>query len=454
MKVSMGKLTVQQIVDDLNNGNIWANPEYQRGEVWSPEQQKRLIDSVLRGYQLPIFYLHRIKKTNALGDEWSVHQIIDGQQRCTALDRFINGNLQLYDLEDDSSKLPVFLRDTDKYPCPWSGKYFNTLTEKLKEELLNTDLSVAFITDADENEVRDLFIRLQSGSALNEQEKRDAYPGQFTDFILKLGGKPALKLDGYTFFTKILRMNPGTDRGKTRQLAAQISVLFFERRKKGLDHISDANRSKIWEYYDTQLNFDASSTDCHRLLEIIQKLEVLLASWKGPKLLAHNAICLVLFLDSIWDDYTRAWEGSFVNALEQFEKLYAEGREVNKKGEYHPAWQEYGQHARANADGAASIRRRQDYFSSCMVKFLEDTLVPKDPKRLFNDVERRYIYWRDSGDCRVCHWTVDWNEAAFHHVIQHKDGGKTVVNNGALVHGHCHPISESAVAEFAKSFEP
>jgi hypothetical protein len=294
-----------------------------------------------------------------------------------------------------------------------------------------------------------LFIRLQSGSALNEQEKRDAYPGQFTEFILNLGGKPALNLDGYNFFTKILKMKPATDRGKTRQLAAQITVLFLERRKNGADQISDGNSSKIWEYYDTQLNFDASSPDCRRLLDIIEKLESLLAGWTGPKLAAHNAIALVLFLDSIWDDYTESWEGSFVSALKQFEALYEAGRTANKDGTFHPAWQAYGQYARTNADGARSIKRRQDYFSSCMVKFLGDSLIPKDSKRLFNDLEKRFIFWRDDENCQVCELTADWSNSQVHHVIPHGKGGKTVVENGALVHMGCHPKADADVKAFS-----
>lgn len=448
MEITMQTLTVQQIVDDFKNGNIWANPEYQRGEVWGPEQQKRLIDSLFRGYHLPTFYLHQINKSNAFGQEWSVHQIIDGQQRCKALDRFIYGDLQLYNVEDKDSKLPVFLLDTEKYPCPWGGKRFSTLPEEWQTRLLNKELQVAII-DADENEARDLFIRLQSGSALNEQEKRDAYPGQFTEFILNLGGKPALNLDGYNFFTKILKMKPATDRGKTRQLAAQITVLFLERRKNGADQISDGNSSKIWEYYDTQLNFDASSPDCRRLLDIIEKLESLLAGWTGPKLAAHNAIALVLFLDSIWDDYTESWEGSFVSALKQFEALYEAGRTANKDGTFHPAWQAYGQYARTNADGAVSIRRRQEYFSSCMVKFLGDSLIPKDTTRLFNDLEKRYIFWRDEENCQVCNFKADWSNSEAHHVKPHVKGGRTVVENGALVHSGCHPKSDADVEKVA-----
>ena len=449
MNVEMDTMTVRQIVDDFSNKNIWVNPEYQRGEVWFPSQQKKLIDSLLRGYKLPIFYLHEITQSNSRGDVWRTHEIIDGQQRCNALDRFINGDLQLLDVKDPGSKFPIFLRDTEQYPCPWSGKHFTTLEDKLKNNLLDAELSVAFISDADKNEVRDLFIRLQSGSALNEQEKRDAYPGEFTEFILKLGGKPSLNLNGYDFFTKIMRMKPGTDRGKTRQLAAQISVLFLERRKNGPAYISDANSSKIWEYYDTQFNFNASSPDCQLLLQIIQKLEILLNGWKGPKILAHNAISLVLFLDSIWDDYAPSWEKSFIGALEQFEKHYSEGKKVNDAGDYHPAWQEYGQHARTNADSSASICRRQNYFSALMVEYLGDSLIPLDTQRLFNDVEKRYMYWRDSGKCQVCCLPTQWENCEFHHVILHKDGGKTVVENGALVHLPCHPKSESDVKAFA-----
>jgi hypothetical protein len=35
-------------------------------------------------------------------------------------------------------------------------------------------------TNSDPNEARDLFVRLQAGMPLNSQEKRDAWPGQFT----------------------------------------------------------------------------------------------------------------------------------------------------------------------------------------------------------------------------------------------------------------------------------
>ena len=237
-------------------------------------------------------------------------------------------------MKDANSKLPSFLRDTTVYPCPWGGQRFITLSEELQKRLLKTDLPIAFITEADDKEVRDLFIRLQSGSSLNNQEKRDAYPGQFSEFIVQLGGKPSLGFEGYDFFRKLVRRHAGADRGQIRQLAAQVTMLFLGRRETG--NIVDTGRQQIDEYYDTKQDFDASSPDCRRLLELIQELEGLLANWAGPKLVGHNAISLVLFLDSIWDEYSRAWESSFVDALKEFFKHYEEGRLANKNAEAHP----------------------------------------------------------------------------------------------------------------------
>ncbi len=60
------------------------NPEYQRGAVWNPPQQKRLVDSVMRGSPIPLLYLHHIKKQVA-GANWEAFEMIDGQQRLAQL---------------------------------------------------------------------------------------------------------------------------------------------------------------------------------------------------------------------------------------------------------------------------------------------------------------------------------------------------------------------------------
>ena len=67
MKATQEFSSIKDLVDLRKNDMVKPNPEYQRGNVWSRDQQMKLIDSVMRGYQLPIIYLHDIKKTVAEG---------------------------------------------------------------------------------------------------------------------------------------------------------------------------------------------------------------------------------------------------------------------------------------------------------------------------------------------------------------------------------------------------
>ena len=450
MKTEQRFLTVHEIVELAKNGMATANPEYQRGPVWSPDQQKKLIDSVMRGYQLPIFYLH-YKRTEAGGLTRESYDIIDGQQRITSLYLFVEGAFPLFTADDPRARFPKFLQDE---PCPWGAKNFQGLSEDLQARLLETRLPVAYIETDNGNEVRDLFVRLQSGSPLNSQEKRDTYPGQFTDFILQLGGKPDIaRYPGHKFFQRVLRMKPGQDRGKTRQLAAQIAKLFSERRTTG--SFTDINASAIDDYYYTNLDFDSGSPDCKRLMAILDKLDELLGSGKMQPLRGHDAMHLVLFLDQIWDDYTRSWESTLQEAQGSFSATVARAAKSSKDGNPDETWLNYGMWTRSSSDRGENIRRRHIYYCRRMFELLGN-LTPLDPRRAFNALEREVIYWRESTRCQVpdCGAVVPWDEVEIHHIKPHSEGGRTEVSNGALVHKYCHPLSATAVREFTESISP
>ena len=118
MKMKRHEFTVQDLLDFYDNQMLKANPEYQRGIVWSVAQKKKLIDSLMRGYPLPLIYLHHIKRTVA-GAQRDDFEIIDGQQRINSLHEFREGAHKLFDpLKDDQEgKFPNFLK---AQPCPWA----------------------------------------------------------------------------------------------------------------------------------------------------------------------------------------------------------------------------------------------------------------------------------------------------------------------------------------------
>jgi len=442
MEMERCEYTVGEILDLFRNNMLMANSEYQRGIVWNISQKKKLIDSVMRGYPLPLIYLHHIKKSVA-GMNREDLEIIDGQQRINSLYEFAEGGYRLFHPIDDDAqaRFPVFLKSQ---PCPWGGKEFHALTEQLQNHFLDTKLAIARITSDDTNEVRDLFVRLQAGLPLNGQERRDAWPGHFTDFILKLGGKPELaRYPGHLFFQRVMRMKPRSDRGKTRQLSAQITMLCLLRRANGPDNFTDINSGAIDDFYHAHIDFDQSSANAQRLVTILDKLESLLGTGKLPKLRAHDAIHLVLLVDSLWDDYTRSWEATLPSAVDQFSASLANATKTKDSPNPDQFWLRYGQWTRVNSDRGDRIRQRHAFYSERMLEYL-GPLQAKDPQRTFGSLEREIIYFRDGKKCAVCKADVAWSEAEFHHVQEHARGGKTVPANGVLVHQHCHPKGPAA----------
>jgi hypothetical protein len=442
MKSQHEWMSIEDLTELYKNKMLAANPEYQRGVVWSPKQKKKLIDSVLRGYPLPLIYLHHIKKIVA-GMQREDFEIIDGQQRITALYEFVEGNFSLYDpiKDDQEAKFPGFLK---QQPCPWGGKFFSGLSSELRSALLNTQLSVAKIETNEPNDVRDLFVRLQSGLPLNAQEARDAWPGQFTDFVLALGGKPEIpRYPGHHFFQGPMGLNPKSDRGKTRQFAAQISILLLSRHEHGNNYFADINANAINEFYFSHVDFDRTSTEAKRLQDILTVLDRLLTNGKRPKLKAHDAIHLVLLVDTLWDDYTRSWESKLPSALDKFMEGFASAKAHKDSPSPDEFWIKYGQWTRVNSDRGDTIARRHAFYVEKMFEYLAP-LQMKDPTRAFSELEREILFFRSHKTCAVCETEVTWQDAEVHHVVEHSKGGATSLKNAALVHKACHPRSEAA----------
>ncbi len=252
-----------------------------------------------------------------------------------------------------------------------------------------------------------------------------------------------LHTPGHGFFKSVMRMKPGQDRGKTRQLAAQIAMLLLAYREGGLDTLRDINAKAVDDFYYQNLDFDASGNGGEILRAILTKLDDLLGDGKRPKLNNHEAIHLVLLVASLWDDYTRSWEATLPVAVDKFAESFRNASKT--KDATNPFWAEYGQLTRSNSDRAETIQRRHRFYAETMLEFL-GPLQQKDPQRLFGPLEREITYFRDRKFCAVCDSTVNWSEAEIHHVVEHQDGGNTELENGVLVHRHCHPKGPAAQA--------
>jgi uncharacterized protein with ParB-like and HNH nuclease domain len=111
MKADPDDVKVRDVLDLKSQQMLVVNPEYQRGVVWTQAQKKKLVDSVLRGYPLPLIYFHHIKQTaGKLVSER--YEVIDGQQRINALSEYHEGAFKLFDPEKDAAeaRFPEFIK--------------------------------------------------------------------------------------------------------------------------------------------------------------------------------------------------------------------------------------------------------------------------------------------------------------------------------------------------------
>lgn len=81
-QVSTHSWTIQKLYDDYYKpGKLVFNTEYQRSEVWNLSKKQKLIDSIIKQYNLGMIFLRR---------KDDLYEVLDGQQRLKAIFDFIN----------------------------------------------------------------------------------------------------------------------------------------------------------------------------------------------------------------------------------------------------------------------------------------------------------------------------------------------------------------------------
>lgn len=202
---------------------IHDDPPYQReGSVWTLDKQQLFVDSLLNGYDVPKIYLHDLRGQHPT----KVYAIVDGRQRLTTIWRFLTDELPL---ADDFRIEPANRPDLpDGAVDPTPGLRFSQLDRSWQRLFRATHLAVVLITNATEDDIDDLFSRLNNGEPLNAAEKRNAIGGAVAELVRELVGRP--------FFTDRVRFSAaryGHHEAATRLLLVEHAD------RTGAGHIPD-----------------------------------------------------------------------------------------------------------------------------------------------------------------------------------------------------------------------
>lgn len=153
--------TVHDVLRRIEKGSFVMDPEFQRDFIWPEDKQSKLIESVLMRIPLPVFYLAE--------DEQGRMVVVDGLQRLSSFQRFVNNELKL--------KLPE--------QAELNLKRFQDISPKLQNRLEDCNL-ILYIIDAKvpERARLDIFERVNSGVPLTRQQMRNSlYTGSATRFL-------------------------------------------------------------------------------------------------------------------------------------------------------------------------------------------------------------------------------------------------------------------------------
>jgi len=85
-ELSIRSESVQRVFNFHVNDLFYVNRRYQRKLIWTEEEKRQFIDSLVKGYPVPIILLAEVEIEGK-----KVFEIIDGMQRLNAIIAFIEG---------------------------------------------------------------------------------------------------------------------------------------------------------------------------------------------------------------------------------------------------------------------------------------------------------------------------------------------------------------------------
>jgi hypothetical protein len=265
LRVDYESVVIQDIENFHKRDELNLNPWYQRRSVWTNSQKAYLINSIFENKPIPTCYVrHYLDVEN----EKSIKEVVDGQQRLRAVLSYLS----------------------DEFAAPQisGGKRirYSALSSAERARFRMQKLSIGYLIDAGNNDVIDIFGRLNSVSkTLNDQEKRNArFSGAMKQFCLRQGSM-------YVDFWKDSRLFSATEISRMAevQFASELTYNLIS----GLSDFSQARLDRLYLDYDE--DFSAADSVAKRF-DTVMRLMLAVEEDIGSSIFSRTPIFFSLFL--------------------------------------------------------------------------------------------------------------------------------------------------------------
>lgn len=170
MSVIPSGVSVQEIYRRYRENQIIVNRKYQRKLVWSEDEKARLIDSILKGYPIPLILFAEF-----VGDDGrTYYEVLDGMQRLNAIVGFIENEYPVLEKYFDIKQLAR--AQQAEIEGLFEAYHGDALHDPaICANLLDYQLAVTSYKVELEENVFEIFRRINSsGRQLSSQEQRQA----------------------------------------------------------------------------------------------------------------------------------------------------------------------------------------------------------------------------------------------------------------------------------------
>lgn len=171
MRINPTDPDLRTIYTRIKEGSLDLQPDFQRAEVWQLAKKKLLIDTILRGWQVP--------PVHVIWDNiHCIQEVLDGQQRLSAVRDFM----------EDRFKVNGYIEPKDEEIISLDGLIYSKLPLNIKSRFDRYAIRVFEIAEYNQGEPGELFNRLNESLKLTSAEKRNAYVGQLRNqmkFLVK-----------------------------------------------------------------------------------------------------------------------------------------------------------------------------------------------------------------------------------------------------------------------------
>ncbi|WP_313407050.1 DUF262 domain-containing protein [Stutzerimonas kunmingensis] len=187
MSVTPRGMSIQEAYREYTDGNFIVNRQYQRKLVWTTDEKRKLIDSILQGYPIPLILL----ATNIDEEGTKTYEIIDGMQRLNAVFSYIENIFSSNGKYFNVEQLARAKQLAERGQIAAHQDQENLLDDDSCARILEYTFAVTEFPAVDPNAVNEVFGRINAyGRQLSAQERRQAgIISPFANFIREVAAE-------------------------------------------------------------------------------------------------------------------------------------------------------------------------------------------------------------------------------------------------------------------------